>query len=214
MLWDDVGAWSAVHKISDRCAAGNVTSGDVLALDTRNSLIRASSRLVAVVGLSDIIVVDTPDAVLVTNRDNAQNVKKVVETLKSRARPEVESHLARDTRWGRIERINGLQGFSLDLLTVEPGATALVNGMGVAPSQITFLSPGGFYEKGGRRHEATPGQSIQVEADIVLPVTNASASDLRLMKLSLAPFSALPDPRAETSPPATTVAAVQDQAQV
>lgn len=186
ILWDDVGAWNAVHKISARCAQGNVTSGDVLALDTRNSLIRGDSRLVAVVGLSDVIVVDTPDAVLVTNRDNAQNVKKVVEALKSRARPEVETHTARDTRWGRIETLSRNRGFSLDLLTVEPGATAMINGTGIAPSLVTFLSPGGFYERDGHRIEARPGECIEVEADIVLPVTNGTRGELRMVKLTLA----------------------------
>lgn len=203
--WDDVGAWNAVHKISDHCASGNVTSGDVLALDTRNSLIRASSRLVAVVGLSDIIVVDTPDALLVTNRDNAQNVKKLVETLKSRARPEVETHLMRDTRWGRIERISGQQGFALDILTIEPGATALVNGTGLAPSLVTFLSSGGFYEKAGQRIEARHGDCIAVEADVVLPVTNGAKSELRLMKLALAPETR-PDALADSTDAALALA--------
>lgn len=186
ILWDDVGAWNAVHKISDRCNAGNVTTGDVIALDTRNSLIRGDSRLVAVVGLSDVIVVDTPDAVLVTNRANAQNVKKVVEALKLRARPEVETHTSRDTRWGRIEQLTRNRGFSLDLLTVEPGATAMINGTGVAPSLVTFLSAGGFYERAGRRIEAHPGECIAIEADVVLPVTNGARGDLRMVKLTLA----------------------------
>lgn len=186
ILWDDVGAWNAVHKISDRCAQGNVTTGDVLALDTRNSLIRSDNRLVAVVGLSDIIVVDTPDAVLVTNRDNAQNVKKVVEALKSRARPEAETHTARDTRWGRVEQLTRNRGFSLDLLTVEPGATAMINGTGIAPSLITFLTPGGFYERHGNRTEVRPGECIEVQADVILPVTNDTRAELRLVKLTLA----------------------------
>ena len=141
---------------------------------------------IAVVGLSDIIVVDTPDAILVTNRDNAQNVKKVVDALKARARPEVETHTARDTRWGRIEALTRNRGFSLDLLTVEPGATAMINGTGIAPSLVTFLSPGGFYERHGHRIEARAGACIEVESDVVLPVTNATRSELRLMKLTLA----------------------------
>lgn len=186
ILWDDVGAWTAVHKISSHSATGNVITGDVLALDTRNSLIRGDRRLIAVVGLSDIIVVDTPDAILVTNRDNAQNVKKVVDALKARARPEVETHTARDTRWGRIEALTRNRGFSLDLLTVEPGATAMINGTGIAPSLVTFLSPGGFYERHGHRIEARAGACIEVESDVVLPVTNATRSELRLMKLTLA----------------------------
>jgi len=212
ILWDDVGAWNAVHKISDRCAAGNVTTGDVLALDTRNSLIRGDSRLIAVVGLSEVIVVDTPDAVLVTNRDNAQNVKKVVEALKSRARPEVETHTARETRWGRIEQLTRNRGFTLDLLTVEPGATAMINGTGIAPSLVTFLSPGGFYERGGHRHEARAGECIAVEADITLPVTNAARAELRMVKLTLAPGLATDPCAAVAGEAATALAAAANPA--
>ncbi|MES2845353.1 MAG: sugar phosphate nucleotidyltransferase [Pseudomonadota bacterium] len=191
--WDDVGAWNAVHKISKPGSSGNVTTGDVIAVDTRNSLIRGrDNRLIAVVGMRDVIVVDTPDALLVTNRANAQNVKGLVEELKKNARPEVQSHPSRDTGWGRIERLADAQDCNLDLLTVEPGATVLVNGTGESQSLVTFLTDGGSYQQNGRWIAAASGHSVQVNSTVVLPVSNTGLQELRLVKLALTPARAVP----------------------
>jgi len=83
--WSDVGSWAALHDVLGKDAAGNVLSGDVLALSCRNSYVRASGRLVAVLGLDGVVVVETPDAILVMSRDEAQNVKLIVERLASPA---------------------------------------------------------------------------------------------------------------------------------
>jgi mannose-1-phosphate guanylyltransferase/mannose-6-phosphate isomerase len=82
--WSDVGSWAALHDVLGKDEAGNVLSGDVLASNCHDSYVRASSRLVAVLGVDDIVVVETPDAVLVMKRDEAQNVKQIVDRLSSR----------------------------------------------------------------------------------------------------------------------------------
>ena len=86
--WSDVGSWPALWNISYQDGHGNTTQGDVLAEATTGSYLRAESRLVAVVGLSDVVVVETPDAVLVCHKDHAQDVKKIVERLKQANREE------------------------------------------------------------------------------------------------------------------------------
>ncbi|MBS0123414.1 mannose-1-phosphate guanylyltransferase [Thetidibacter halocola] len=88
--WDDVGSWKAMYAISHRDMNGNVLQGDVIALNAMNTMVRADSRLVSVVGLTDIIVIDTPDALLVARMDDTQDVKKVVEQLKAASRTEAE----------------------------------------------------------------------------------------------------------------------------
>lgn len=90
--WDDVGSWLAMYNISPHDRDGNVLQGDVIALDAMNTMVRADSRLVSVVGLSDVIVIDTPDALLVARMDDTQNVKKIVEQLKHAHRAEAEVH--------------------------------------------------------------------------------------------------------------------------
>lgn len=86
--WSDVGSWNALWEVSDQDTAGNVVQGDAVIENTRRSYVRSSSRLVAVVGLDDVVVVETPDAVLVTSRERSQEVKRIVERLARR--PEIE----------------------------------------------------------------------------------------------------------------------------
>lgn len=90
--WDDVGSWKAMYGISSRDEDGNVLQGNVIAHEAQNTMVRADSRLVSVVGLSDVIVIDTADALLVARMDETQNVKAIVDELKRTGRPEAERH--------------------------------------------------------------------------------------------------------------------------
>jgi mannose-1-phosphate guanylyltransferase/mannose-6-phosphate isomerase len=93
--WSDVGSWTAMHGISKADDQGNVLQGDVIAVETTNSMVRATSRLVTVVGMKDVIVIDTDDALLVTQVGHCQSVKKVAEHLKGEGRAEAEVHRPR-----------------------------------------------------------------------------------------------------------------------
>ncbi|HDK45953.1 MAG TPA: mannose-1-phosphate guanylyltransferase/mannose-6-phosphate isomerase [Actinobacteria bacterium] len=88
--WSDIGSWAALWDIGDRDENDNILAGDVLALDTSGSYIRAESRLVAIAGLDGVVVVETPDAILVCSSEKAQDVRRLVERLESAQRPEVE----------------------------------------------------------------------------------------------------------------------------
>ena len=90
--WSDVGSWAAIMDVSDKDDDGNVVRGDVYTHETRNSMVFGHNRLVATVGLEDVIVVDTPDAVLAANRNRVEDVKALVEQLKAEGRPESENH--------------------------------------------------------------------------------------------------------------------------
>jgi mannose-1-phosphate guanylyltransferase/mannose-6-phosphate isomerase len=88
--WNDVGSWASLWEISDKDDTGNVTVGDVEMVDVTDSYIRGGNKLIAVIGLEDIVIVDTPDALLVTTRDRAQDVKSIVDRLKAKTRPELD----------------------------------------------------------------------------------------------------------------------------
>jgi mannose-1-phosphate guanylyltransferase len=90
--WSDVGSWPALWEITHQDHHGNVVQGDVLAEETTNSYLRSENRLVAVVGLEDVVVVETDDAVLVCHKDHAQDIKKIVERLKQANREEAVRH--------------------------------------------------------------------------------------------------------------------------
>lgn len=191
--WDDVGAWNAVYQIADRDGDGNVLHGDVIAMNTRNSLVQTQGRLVAVIGMQDTIVIDTPDAVLVAHRSHAQDVKQLVERLKAEKRREVASHTAQDTPWGRIETIASDAAQDMRIMTVHPGASLSVNGTGVGPSLLTVISGEGQYTIGGHVVTARRGQSVALDADHALPLTNTTTSDLKLIHLVFRSSSEAPE---------------------
>jgi mannose-1-phosphate guanylyltransferase/mannose-6-phosphate isomerase len=121
--WSDVGSWSALHEASKRDAAGNVTRGDVIAEDTRNCYLYAESRLVAVVGLEDHVVVETKDAVLVAPKESVQDVKLLVNRLKADKRYETALHREVFRPWGSYDSIDVGDRFQVKRLKVKPGAT-------------------------------------------------------------------------------------------
>ena len=120
--WSDVGAWSALWKICPRDEAGNVIQGDVIAEDTRNAFLVAQHRCLATVGLEDIIVVETADAVLVASKDKAQDVKAIVSRLKECGREEHKVHRQVYRPWGSYEGIDAGSRFQVKRLSVKPGA--------------------------------------------------------------------------------------------
>jgi len=119
--WSDVGAWSALWEIGDKDAGGNVLMGDVLAVDTQNTLVIAEDRLVACVGLSDVVIVETPDAILVANRSEIQKVKDVVAQLKGSKRSESHSHRKVFRPWGWYDSIDFGERFQVKRIVVNPG---------------------------------------------------------------------------------------------
>lgn len=121
--WSDVGAWSAVWEASPKDADGNVLVGDALAVGSRNSLVMSHSRLVACVGLTDTMVVETPDAVLVVHKDCVQQVKDVVTQLKARQRPEATTARKVHRPWGWYDGIDAGARFQVKRIVVNPGAS-------------------------------------------------------------------------------------------
>jgi len=122
MGWSDVGSWQAVWEAGGPDAAGNVLVGDVVATDVKDSYIRAGSRLVAAVGLTDHVVIETDDAVLVAPRARAQDVKAIVAALKAQGRSEVTVHRTVYRPWGAYTVLEIADRFQVKKITVRPGA--------------------------------------------------------------------------------------------
>ena len=119
--WSDVGSWSALADVQHSDADGNVQRGDVYLDGVVNTLVRAESRIVAVVGAKDLVVVETPDAVLVAHKDQVQRVKNIVEHLKANGRAEHVHHTRVDRPWGHYEGIDAGDRFQVKRITVKPG---------------------------------------------------------------------------------------------
>lgn len=120
--WNDIGAWSSLWEVQPHDDEGNVRIGDVLTEQTDNCYLHAQNRLLATVGVEDLIVVETSDAVLVAKRDKVQNVKEIVEQLKGSGRGEALLHRRVNRPWGAYEGIDVGERFQVKRITVDPGA--------------------------------------------------------------------------------------------
>lgn len=121
--WSDLGAWDAVWKVLPKDAQGNAHLGDVLTTDSRNTLVHASSRLVSLVGVENLIVVETPDAVLVADKSRSQDVKHIVAQLQSTKREEHTLHRKVHRPWGWYDSIDEGGRFKVKRIQVKPGAS-------------------------------------------------------------------------------------------
>ncbi|MEN6482207.1 MAG: mannose-1-phosphate guanylyltransferase/mannose-6-phosphate isomerase [Anaerolineaceae bacterium] len=119
--WSDVGSWDAVWNIGEKDEYGNSFSGDVLMEDTRRSLVLAASRLVSCVGIDDLVVVETPDAVLVGRMEKAQDVKKITASLKAKGRREGVAHRKVHRPWGWYDSLEQGDRFQVKRIVVNPG---------------------------------------------------------------------------------------------
>jgi mannose-1-phosphate guanylyltransferase/mannose-1-phosphate guanylyltransferase/mannose-6-phosphate isomerase len=120
--WNDVGSWSSLWEVSEKDAQGNRVHGDVVTEDTHNSLLHSESRLVTAVGLDNIVVVETDDAIMVAAKDRVQDVKKISEKLKSMKRPEFEAHRKVYRPWGWYDSIDMGPRHQAKRIAVNPGA--------------------------------------------------------------------------------------------
>jgi mannose-1-phosphate guanylyltransferase/mannose-6-phosphate isomerase len=119
--WSDVGSWSSLWEVEDKTEAGNVLSGDVLVHEVSGSYIRSESRLVAAIGIDDIVVVETSDAVLIANKDRVQDVKHIVAALKKNQRTEATLHKRVYRPWGSYESLVNAHRFQVKRIVVNPG---------------------------------------------------------------------------------------------
>ncbi|WP_300435908.1 mannose-1-phosphate guanylyltransferase/mannose-6-phosphate isomerase [Zoogloea sp.] len=120
--WSDVGSWSALSEVVDRDASGNTLTGDVLVEDVHDCYIRAENRMVAAIGVENLVIVETADVTLVTTKDRAQDVKRIVERLNAEGRGESMFHRCVLRPWGSYEGIDAGERFQVKRIVVNPGA--------------------------------------------------------------------------------------------
>ncbi|MBT8150678.1 MAG: mannose-1-phosphate guanylyltransferase/mannose-6-phosphate isomerase [Gammaproteobacteria bacterium] len=119
--WSDVGSWSSLHEVQPADGNGNVAVGDVLAIETNNSYLHSEHRLLATLGVQDLVVVETADAVLVADRNKVQDVKKIVSQLQASGRGEGDTHKIVYRPWGSYETISLADRFQVKKIIVSPG---------------------------------------------------------------------------------------------
>jgi mannose-1-phosphate guanylyltransferase len=119
--WSDIGSWSALWDVNNKDSNGNAVIGDSIMHETTNSLIQGSERLITTVGVDNLVIVDTKDALLVASKDKVQDVKKIVEQLKTEGRDEFKNHREVYRPWGKYDSIDAGTRYQVKRITVKPG---------------------------------------------------------------------------------------------
>ncbi|CAA9428915.1 MAG: Mannose-1-phosphate guanylyltransferase (GDP) [uncultured Rubellimicrobium sp.] len=181
VAWSDVGAWPAMHGIATKNASGNALGPEVLAINTRNSLVRGCGKLIAVVGMEDVIVVDTPDALLVTNHANAQLVKEAVSQLKKMGRSEVDTHLRIEISEPPVPAVAA----GITQVAVAVGEVGRVTGTGGAGSVVTIAAGLAVLKIAGELVRAKAGEIFFVRPGETATIANGGSDVLSLVSVDI-----------------------------
>lgn len=181
--WSDIGSWSALWDISQKNSSGNVLKGDILDIDTRNCLIYADSRLVATLGVENLVVVETKDAVLVAHKSKVQDVKKFVDQLKTAQRSEHLSHREVYRPWGMYDSIDNGYRYQVKRITVKPGAKLSVQMHHHRAEHWIVVSGTAKVTNGEKTYLVTENQSTFIPIGQVHALENPGKIPLELIEV-------------------------------
>jgi len=186
--WSDVGAFAALWDVLPKDAQGNAFSGDVLALDSTNSLVMAESALVATIGVRDLVVVQTKDAVLVADRDKAQDVKRIVAQLRESGRTEHHVHRQVYRPWGQYDSIDSGARYQVKRITVQPGAKLSVQLHHHRAEHWVVVSGTARVTLDSQEHLLTENQSIYLPVGAVHALENPGKIPLDLIEVQVGSY--------------------------
>ncbi|TNH06228.1 mannose-1-phosphate guanylyltransferase/mannose-6-phosphate isomerase [Testudinibacter sp. TR-2022] len=181
--WSDVGSWSALWEVSEKDENQNVHRGDAIMESTTGCYIYAPNKLVAAVGLTDIIVVDTKDAVLVADKSKVQEVKQIVEQLKRENRKEYQEHREVYRPWGRSDAIDKGNRYKVNRITVKPGESQLMQVHYHRAEHWIVVSGTAKVTKGHEVSLITENQSIYIPVGIEHKIENPGKIPLELIEV-------------------------------
>lgn len=181
--WNDVGSWSALWEVVEHDADGNAHHGDVLAEDCRDTMAWADGRLVALLGLQDVVVVDTADAILVAHKDRVQDVKGIVSKLKAAGRREPTWHRKVYRPWGNYDSIDMGGRFQVKRITVNPGATLSLQMHHHRAEHWVIVSGTGRVTRGDEVFLLTENQSTYISLGVKHRLENPGCVPLELIEV-------------------------------
>jgi mannose-1-phosphate guanylyltransferase len=181
--WSDVGGFSALWEVSNKDADGNAFTGDVKAVDTKNTLVFAEDKLVATVGVEDLIIVNTKDALLVAHKDSSQQVKAIVNQLKAEKRSEVTFHREVYRPWGKYDSIDSGERFQVKRITVKPGAKLSVQMHHHRAEHWIVVSGTAKVTNGDKDILLTENQSTYIPVGVIHALENPGKVSLELIEV-------------------------------
>ncbi|MCE0460207.1 MULTISPECIES: mannose-1-phosphate guanylyltransferase/mannose-6-phosphate isomerase [Pseudomonas] len=181
--WNDVGSWSALWDTAEKDAHGNVLKGDVITERTSSSYVHATHRLVATIGVDDLVIVETKDAVLVAHKGDVQDVKKIVDQLKSCKRPEYANHREVYRPWGVYDSIDNGPRYQVKRITVNPGAKLSVQMHHHRAEHWIVVSGTAQVTNGDKTYLVTENQSTYIPVGQVHALENPGVIPLELIEV-------------------------------
>lgn len=181
--WSDIGSWASLAETSVKDARGNAFRGDVYAAETDNCYIRSESRLVAAIGVKDLVIVETADAILVTHKDDSQDVKHTVEYLKQAERSEHLVHRRVYRPWGYYEGIDMGERFQAKRITVNPGAKLSLQKHQFRAEHWVVVSGKARVTRGEDSLVLYPDQSTYIPLGVVHRLENIGNEPLHLIEV-------------------------------
>lgn len=183
MGWSDVGSWSALRDVADKDAAGNAIWGDVVAVDTRDSLVRSDGPLVVTCGLANVVVVATKDAVLVASAEAAQDLKSIVSRLEGLKREETLSHARIFRPWGWFETMDLGPGFKVKRIAVKPGQRLSLQSHRHRAEHWVVVSGEAEVTCGDRMMTLRANESTYIPAGTTHRLGNSGDSELQIIEV-------------------------------
>jgi mannose-1-phosphate guanylyltransferase/mannose-6-phosphate isomerase len=187
--WSDLGAWSAIWEEADKDANGNMIEGDVHAYEMKDSLLIGQHRLVAAVGLENVIIVETSDAVLVASKDKVQDVKNLVTQLKSEKRSEQEHHRKVHRPWGSYESMDKGSRFQVKRLTVKPGEALSLQMHHHRAEHWVVVNGTAKVTKGDETFLLTENQSTYVPVGVTHRLENPGTLPLEIVEVQTGSYT-------------------------
>lgn len=181
--WNDVGSWSALWDVTQKDDAGNAIKGDVLTYDTHNAFIHSSNRLVTVVGLENLVVVETDDAVMVAAKDRVQDVKAIVDQLKAQKRSEAQTHRKVYRPWGHYDLVDFGDRYQTKRIVVKPGAKLSVQKHHHRAEHWVVVKGTAWIQKDGENILVTENESIYIPVGVVHSLENPGVIPLEMVEV-------------------------------
>lgn len=183
MGWTDIGSWAALWDVATKDASGNAISGDTLLFGASGCYVDNTGPLTALVGVEDIVVVNTPDALLVVHKDRAQDVRKVAERLKAEKRPELVQHRKVHRPWGWYDVVTRGEGFQVKHIYIVPGGRMSLQSHAKRSERCTVISGSATITVDGVDHTIGPQESLLIAPNARHRVANEASEPLELVEI-------------------------------
>jgi mannose-1-phosphate guanylyltransferase len=186
--WSDIGSWSSLWDISEKDDNGNAKYGDVMLHESKGCYVRAEDKLVAAVGLDDLVIVDTKDALMVAHKDSGQDAKIIVQRLKSDERSEWELHCEVYRPWGKYVSIDAGDNYQVKRLTVNPGAKLSVQMHYHRSEHWVVVAGQARVHYGDQSHDLRVNQSTYHGKEVVHALENVGDAPLELIEVQVGTY--------------------------